>query len=179
MNETGVEKNEIPIKPKSSKLILILLLIIAATVVGILYYVTQNKNSGLVMEDNATIGDMPGVDMEQRKKELQKQLDESMIAFSINTSPVFSSGTSEGNLMIENPGNNAKLLVAEVYLTESNELIYTSKALKPGSYLENVKLDKVLEAGNYDATVYFKAYTEDTQEYIGQTGAAVAITVQN
>lgn len=133
--------------------------------------------SGLELDDNATMGVMPGVDLEQRREELQEILDEGMIAFSVNTSPVFESGRSEGNLMLENPENNAKLLVAEIYTDDTNELIYSSKALLPGSYIENVRLDKVLEPGQYSATVYFKAYRESDESYIGQSGAGITITV--
>lgn len=132
---------------------------------------------GLELDNNATMGVLPGVDMEQRLKELQSKLDESMIAFSINTSPYFETGKSEGNLMLENPENNAKLLVAEIYLQDSNELIYQSKAIPAGSYIEKVKLDKVLAQGEYPATVYFKGYREDDQSYIGQSGAEIVITV--
>ena len=106
-------------------------------------------------------------------------LDNSMIAFSINTSPVFLNGTSEGNLLIENPGNNAKLLRISILINDTDEEIYSSNYLKPGTYIEAAKLNKVLEKGTYDATAYFSAYEEETGEYIGQTGAQIEITVQN
>ena len=109
--------------------------------------------------------------------QLQEQLDEGMIAFSINGSPVFANGGAEGNLMLENPGNNAKLLVVEIYIDDTQELVYQSKAIPVGSYIENVRLDKVLEAGEYQATAYFKAYREEDQSFIGQAGAAIKITV--
>lgn len=125
------------------------------------------------------MGIMPGIDIQARKKELQEKLDNSMIAFSINTSPVFIDGLSEGNLLIENPENNAKLLTVEIQLQDTQDVIYNSKYIKPGSYLENVKLDKVLEKGTYNATAYFNAYDEDTLEFIGKTGANIMITVQN
>lgn len=137
----------------------------------------EAPKEGLQRDENATIGILPGIDLEQRRAELQEQLDEGMIAFSVNTSPVFESGRSEGNLMLENPENNAKLLVAEIYIDETNELVYSSKAFPPGSYIENAMLDKVLEPGEYPATVFFKAYRESDETYIGQSGAAIHITV--
>lgn len=170
-------------KPVSKK-ILIFATVIVIAAAGIFYGMSQ-KNKGLEFDENATIGTLPGIDMEQRKAEMQKQLDDSMIAFSVNTSPTLASGTSEGNFMIENPQQNEKLIVAEIYLdnTESEngtgELLYKSKFIKPGSYIENLKLEKVLSAGTYNATVYFKAYNIDNQSFIGQTGAAIKITVQS
>lgn len=134
-------------------------------------------NDSLELADNATIGILPGVDIAQRQAELQQQLDESMVAFSINTNPVFETGGSEGNLMLENPANNAKLLVVEIYMDDTQELIYKSKAIPVGAYIENARLDKVLEPGQYAATAYFMAYREDDHSYIGQAGAAISITV--
>ena len=100
-----------------------------------------------------------------------------MIAFSINSSPAFATGGTEGNLMLENPANNAKLLVVEIYIDSTGELVYQSKAIPPGAYIETARLDKVLEPGEYPATAYFKAYREEDHAFIGQAGAAIKITV--
>lgn len=129
------------------------------------------------IDPNAMSGTMPGVDMAARLSELQGLLDDSKIAFSVNTSPLFETGEGEGSLMLENPEYNAKLLVAEVVLNDSGESVYTSGALRPGSYIENVSLKRDLPQGVYDATVYFSAYRLEDESFIGQTGAAVTITV--
>lgn len=157
------------------------ILLLLALTVGICYIIfTKNTaEADLLYEDNATMGIMPGIDIEQRQAELQELLDRSMIAFSINTSPVFLNGTSEGNLLIENPGHNAKLLRINILIDDTEEEVYATKFLKPGTYIESAKLDKVLEKGSYNATAYFSAYDEETGEYIGQTGAQIVINVQN
>ena len=139
--------------------------------------VRQPQESGLTWENNATIGLMPGVDMQQRRKQLQQELDDSQIAFSLNSAPVFDSATSAGKLMLENPQNNHKLLTAELVLDATGETLYQSGALRPGSYLEEVTLTRPLPEGDYPVTVYLRAYSEDTKEPIGQTGAAVTLTV--
>ena len=144
---------------------------------GAYFFAMRGPDDSLELADNATMGVLPGIDLAQRQAELQALLDESMIAFSINTSPVFASGSSEGNLMLENPENNAKLLVVEIYRDDTGEMIYQSKALPVGSYIENVALDKVLDPGEYPATAYFKGYREDDHSYIGQAGAAINISV--
>lgn len=154
-------------------------LLIAATVVICYFLFAKKADPDLLYDDNATAGIMPGINIDDRRKELQDMLDRSMIAFSINTSPVFLNGTSAGNLLIENPGNNAKLLKVSILIDGTEEEVYASKLLKPGTYIESVKLDKVLEKGTYDATAYFSAYEEESGAYIGQTGAQIAITVQN
>ena len=174
------EESNIMSKGKKRTLVILLILLLLLLTIGICYFLfTKKDNKDLEFDDNATAGIMPGVDVDERRKELQNLLDRSMIAFSINTSPVFLNGTSEGNLLIENPGNNAKLIKVSLVINKTNEEVYASKYLKPGTYIENVKLDKVLEKGTYDATAYFSAYDEETTEYIGKTGAQITLTVQN
>lgn len=140
-------------------------------------FLLRTPGDSLELADNATMGVLPGVDLAQRQAELQRELDESLISFSINTSPVFETGGSEGNLMLENPANNAKLLVVEIYRNDTRELLYQSKALPAGSYIENARLDKLLEPGSYEATAYFKAYRETDHSYIGQAGADLTLSV--
>lgn len=149
---------------------------VALALVGMVVLRVPSRNT-LELDDNATMGPLPGIDMEQRQKELQQQLDETMVAFSINSSPVFASGRAEGNLMLENPETNAKLLVVEIHLDSTDEIIYQSKALPVGSYIETARLDKVLDPGTYPATAYFKAYRESDQTFVGQAGAAITISV--
>ena len=168
-------------KKRKKRLLLAAIVCLLLLAAGGWYFLTnwnaRLADDSLELADNATIGMLPGVDVAQRQAELQQQLDEGMIAFSINTAPVFATGGSEGNLMLENPANNAKLLVVEIYVDDTQELIYRSKAIPVGAYIENDMLDKVLEPGQYAATAYFKAYREDDHSYIGQAGAAIVITV--
>ena len=156
-----------------------ILLLILVTVAICYFLFRRQQEPDPLYDNNATIGILPGVDIDQRRKELQDLLDRSVIAFSINTSPVFLNGTAKGNLLIENPGNNAKLLKVSIKIDDTEEEVYASNYLKPGTYIESVALDKVLEKGTYNATAYFLAYDETDGEYIGQTGAQITITVQN
>lgn len=149
--------------------------VLAAAGIGAAIFFFQQQG-GLEMEANATIGSMPGIDEATRRKQLQEMLDESKIAFSINTNPLYDVKTGQMNLLLENPSNNAKLLTAEIRLAGEEDAIYQSKAMRPGSYLENVTLEKPLAPGTYGATVYLKAYHEETQALIGQTGAEIIIT---
>ena len=164
-------------KRKSRWLAALCAVCLVAAAAGAFLMLRGDPGDSLELDANATIGLLPGIDVAQRQAELQQQLDESMIAFSINTDPVFARGGSEGNLMLENPANNAKLIVVELYINETEELVYQTKALPAGSYIENARLDKLLEPGEYPATAYFKAYREDDHSYIGQVGAAITIHV--
>lgn len=168
-------------KKKKKRILLAAFACLLLVIGGGIFWMTRDENKtqddGLQLDDNATMGVLPGIDVAERQAQLQEQLDEGMIAFSINTRPVFATGGSEGNLMLENPANNAKLLVVEIYIDATQELVYQSKAIPTGAYIENARLDKVLEPGEYPATAYFKAYREEDHSFIGQAGAAITITV--
>lgn len=149
---------------------------LALACIVLLLYEPQ-PGGGLELESNAMTGTMPGTDITAQLAAMQGELDESKVAFSVNTSPSFANGRAEGKLMLENPANNAKLLTAEIVLDATGETIYRSKAISPGTYLEKIRLEKPLPRGEYPATVYLKAYHLETQKLIGQTGAAVTISV--
>lgn len=83
---------------KKGMYILGVLIIIAATVLVCYFIFHKKPDKGLKFDDNATTGILPGIDIDQRRKELQKEVDRGMIAFTINTSPVFLNGSSQGNL---------------------------------------------------------------------------------
>lgn len=59
------------------------------------------------------------------------------------------------------------------------ELVYKSKALNPGQYIEEDYLFKNYPKGTYNATFYAFVYNYDTNEHIGTGGGNITITVAN
>lgn len=70
--------------------------------------------SGLVYDSNATEGGWDEADTDAIIAGLNEKVEEGMINISMNTSPVFEDGTSEGNLMIVNEGINNYPQVVEI-----------------------------------------------------------------
>ncbi len=136
------------------------------------------------MEPNATVGMMPGKTAEQIEEELNRQIGESMIAFVINGAPTFRNG--EGDIWFENPSSNNKYTRVELYLDEGDpyagtlggdRLLYKSGLLKPGSYVESIRLKKELPAGSYSCTARIFAYKLDGETYLGEVQAGVQLTM--
>ena len=101
-----------------------------------------------------------------------------MINISMNTSPVFRDGTSEGNLMIVNEGINNFPQIVEITRNDTGELIYKSGGIPVGSKIENAKLSVDLPAGTYECTAMFHSVDPDTGASLGCAGAIITITVQ-
>ena len=76
-----------------------ILLLILVTVAICYFLFRRQQEPDPLYDNNATIGILPGVDIDQRRKELQDLLDRSVIAFSINTKVII-------NILITCPGRH-------------------------------------------------------------------------
>lgn len=127
-------------------------------------------------DPNATTGLLDGRTEEEISALQNQSVADGMLQFSINSNPVFATGTSQGNLRIENaPGNPYDIRVT-ITLVDSGVVVYSSGGLKPNSYIENDVLDMELGAGEYDATAKFYAVDEDHKD-IGVVTCDVTLTV--
>ena len=120
------------------------------------------------------------------QEELQQMMDDSMIAISINATPVFKDASSQGNLQIENLAINKRLFRIEIYLNSdveqgdfSSPIYQTDSYLAPDSHIQNDTLDAKLPAGSYPCTAFFRSYALDQpHEYMGSASAGITITVE-
>ena len=95
-------------------------------------------------------------------EELNRQAENSRITLSINTEPVFVSGTSKGNLWIKNDAANRDDQIVEIIRNDTGDLIYTSDQIPAGKYINTDALDFVLGSGIYPCTAYFKTTDADS-----------------
>lgn len=154
----------------------VFLLVVIAFIGGALAWQTARPQNR--MEPNAVVGAMPGKTDEQIQEELNRKVEEKMIAFSINSHPVYPDGRTAGNILFENPSSNNKLTKMELYRDDTGEKIYETGLLRPGSYVPEAKLDQNLPVGDYTCTAYIYAYRLEDESYIGKVAAGITITVQ-
>ena len=161
--------------------VILLLVLILAAILCLLVRGSRKteRKEGLAYEANVVAGDSPGKSKEERQRELDSIVEEGMLAMSINATP---SGKGTGkdrsvNWLIENPGNQGKLIRVEVYRDDTGEKIYETGAIKPGSYVESAPPDVNLPVGEYDCTARFYTYRLETEEYIGQAAAKIKLVI--
>lgn len=111
--------------------------------------------------------------------DLNKQVEDGMITMSMNTEPVFKDGSSKGNLLIENDKGNKHPQVVQIYIQDSNKLIYTSGMIPIGKSIKEDNLDVELDKGTYDCVAYFNAVDESTGKKLGTSGANIKVHIQN
>lgn len=100
-----------------------------------------------------------------------------MLNITINPQPVFENGDAEGNWNIENiPGNHYSIRV-RVTRDDTGDVVYESKLIDPGYYIEKAKLATPLPAGQYPCTAVFMAVDLETDDELGTAAAKVTLNV--
>jgi len=105
------------------------------------------------------------------------KLDSTQLAVEINSVINFETASSKGDFYIKNPENNIHNVVVEIYLKDTDTLIYKSKKLLPGDKIEKDTLDKELKQGKYKAIAFFNAYDENGN-YAGKSGVVITINIK-
>lgn len=113
------------------------------------------------------------------KKMAQQKVDRSKFNMVIAPDATFATGESMGDLTIQNPANNAYPVNVEITRNDTDELIYTSGAIKPGFEVKEARLEKELSKGDYPATAKFSLYDDKTKEKKGEVAAKITIHVKN
>ena len=134
-------------------------------------------NPGIIYDTGAVEGGWDEADTESIVASLNEKVEEGMINISMNTSPNFLNGTSEGNLMIVNESINRYPQVVEIIRNDTGEVIYKSGAIPVGSKIEAAKLSVDLDAGMYECTAMFYNVDPNTGNYLGCAGAIIHLTV--
>lgn len=136
-----------------------------------------DDHGGIEFDPSATEGGWDEADTDEIIAGLNEKVEEGMINISMNTSPVFADGTSEGSLMIVNEEVNNYPQVVEISRDDTGELIYKSGAIPVGSKIESAKLSVDLDPGTYKCTALFYNVDPDTGDYLGCAGAVVTVIV--
>ena len=125
----------------------------------------------------ASLGQLDGKSEEEIQEELNRVIEEGMFHIAINTQPVFTDGTAEGNLEIENVPNNRYAMAVQIVKKDDGEELYNSGLIRPNYHIQRDALEVDLDAGTYPATAVFHAYDLESGEEIGSAACEMVITV--
>lgn len=108
---------------------------------------------------------------------LNDEVQASMHKVQLNPSPVFETGSSEGNLNIVNSKDNPYPQLIEIYLADGNTLLYQG-VVDIGYQVEKAKLLVDLDAGEYDCLAYVSAVDRETGESAGNLTLAAKMRIK-
>mgnify|MGYP003261997915 CR=1 FL=1 len=143
---------------------------------GFIYFKSQSKYksdttnlSGYVLGN----GIEPNLTPEEIEALLQKQVDDSKIAFSVYSEPIFNGKV--GTVMFANPRYSAHNISLEVRV--GNDVIIRTEKISPDQYIENIELmGKALKKGKHNAVASIKAYDRKTDKLVGEVAVDMLIT---
>lgn len=97
----------------------------------------------------------------------------------MNTTWYFPSGSSpSNNAYVENDAANTNDIYFDIVLADTEEPIYASPVLPLGSHIENIALDKSLDAGTYDCVCIYHLIDEE-QNTLSTVRVSVTVVVEN
>ncbi len=178
-NKNNKGKKEKKKRPMSFY-VAIVIAVVAVVAAGIFAFTAFAPSDSTSKRDpNGIIGQLEGKSEEEIIAELNRIIEEGMFNISIAALTEFDSGTSEGELKIENVPNNRYLMQVDITRNDTGEQIYESGILDPNMHIQKDKLDVDLPAGTYECTATFHALDMETEEEVGTAAAVITIVVKS
>jgi len=184
IQETGGNAGKKGKKGKKTALLLLIALLLLAAVGGGIWWWYQKSQvmdatTKYWFDKMAKDGTLEGKTPQEIQGMLNSIVEEGMFNVSINARAVFENGSSEGSLGMENIPENRYYSRVILRRDDNNEVIYESQGLKPGQYIDKIKLKKNLPAGEYPCTAQIIATDPDGLEDIGQVNVKIQVIVVN
>lgn len=169
-------------KKKGMIALLLLFLVIAAAVGGWWYYTSRSVMDATTkywFDKFAEDGSLEGKSPVEIQGILNSIVEEGMFNVSINARAVFNDGKSEGSIGMENIPQNR--YYCRIILTKDDDgtVLYESQGVKPGQYIDKIKLKKDLDAGEYPCTALFIITDPESLDDIGQVKVNISVAVLN
>lgn len=168
---------------KTALLLLLVLLLLAAVGGGAWWWYQKSQvmdaTTKYWFDKMAKDGTLEGKTPQEIQGMLNSIVEEGMFNVSINARAVFENGSSEGSLGMENIPENRYYSRVILRRDDNNEVIYESQGLKPGQYIDKIKLKKNLPAGEYPCTAQIIATDPEGLEDIGQVHVKIQVIVVN
>lgn len=172
---------------KNVIIIVVMAIIIILLVTCIVLLVTRSGNSPDVpdtsrQEDsNASAvlerGFVDNDSAENIVSDMAEQVAEGMFRCTMTGTWTFEDSDSVSpNAYVANAADNRHTFYFDVYLQGTDEVIYSSPLLPVGSEFREIKLDKELEAGDYEAVVMYTLVDENYEE-VSSAGFTITISV--
>jgi hypothetical protein len=146
---------------------LILCIVAIVALCGVVTYLLLSKdNTGSNNQEDSTKRNV--VVSEQNAKEVasemlaQEYTPTGYYQVTMNSTWNFASGDAvSDNAYVENATANTNAVYFDVVRSDTEETIYESPVIPVGSHLENISLDKDLEAGTYDCVLTYHLVDDD------------------
>lgn len=168
-------QKELADKKRKRVVIIAFAVLCVALVVCIVLLLSRSKEDSKELER----GFVDDSNTDTIMNEMGDKVAEGMYECKMTTSWVFEDGKSESpNAYVANVESNLHAVYFDVYDASTDELLYSSPILPIGTELKNIKLEKELQKGEYDAVVMYTLVDEDNEE-VSTVGFNITITINH
>ena len=167
-------------------IIAVVAVLVVALVICIVLLVSRSGDTGETqVNDNVdasqTALDRGFVDesnMDDIMSEMSDKVEDGMFECMMSTAWTFDDAASSSpNSYVANVESNRHALCFDVYEEQTNELLYSSPILPVGSEIRDIKLDKEIPAGDYNAVVMYTLLNEAYEE-VSTVGFRITISIK-
>lgn len=181
------EKSENQRKENKGKYVLVSCALAIIVLLITIIVLLLKKNNDTNINSNEAISSPKRnviVNEENAEKVAEEILNQKTVApgsyqVTMNSTWNFQDGTSSSdNAYVENATANTNAVYFDVQLSDSEEIIYESPIIPVGSHLDDIKLDKDLDAGTYDCVLIYHL-VDDKQNTLATLRMAIKVVVVN
>jgi hypothetical protein len=152
-----------------------LVIVCAAVITGILLLrqpaATTVEIAGAKVVDQSNLSTI--------EEEIEDKVAKGMFETHMNTTWYFPDGKSPSkNALMGNSASNNYPFWFTVMLSDTQEVVYTSSLLPLGTQIEEIKLDKDLEKGTYNAVVSLHMVDENGAEVESNMGFNITLIIE-
>ena len=139
---------------------------------------TQNSDREVVSSVRTVLDETTASNVYE---EMRQEVEEGMFECNMSMEWNFENGTTESkDACVINSSNNTFPIYFDVYLKDSDELIYSSPVIPVGGQLTDFKLDQSLPAGTYKAVCKYSLIRDiESQEKVSSAGFVITINIHN
>lgn len=151
-------------------------------VIGILLYIVLKPKPEVSapVVSNPTVSNVVDKDTVQTAAvDVQEKIQDGMFEMTMNTQWVFPDSSSpSSNAYVSNSEVNRRAFYFDLVLSDTSEVIYSSPILPVGTELDDITLEKKLEAGTYNAVVQYHLL-DDNNVVTSSVGSTVTLFIEN
>lgn len=150
-----------PKKITRIQIIAIIAVVLVVILTGVILYLVFHKDNREELQGKATVVTEDNVDEVIKSKGNS----DAYYTATMTNEWTFETGSSDSEgLYIANAKNNKRTVYFDLLLKDSQEKIYSSPYIPVGGEIDSIKLDKTLDAGDYDVIVKYHLVDDEKNE---------------
>ena len=172
-------KNNVEAKKKGGKIVLFICIVIILALIGVVIYLLTNKDGEEQGRRNVVVNE-DNVDEIIEQMQDSDRVADGYYEMTMNSTWYFENGTAASeNAYVENTVANTNAVYFDIMRSDTEETIFESPVIPVGSHMEQITLDKALDAGTYDCVLIYHLMDEEYENEVSTVRVSLTIVIEN